>query len=131
MANQLALSFAFFGTAEALNVIMSDPQVEGRSQSFRLSRLTHDADYAAIVRSVVAYLPLQNPSPCDDDLVGCVHDLTAGSPGKAFRLLNAAAVRAIDDGSERITIDLVRSAAVVRHIQTAGAMRRRSKAVAA
>ncbi len=131
MANQLALSFAFFGTAEALNAIMSDPQVEGRSQPFRLSRLAHDADYAAIVRAVVAYLPLQNPSPCDDDLVGCVHELTAGSPGKTFRLLNAAAVRAIDDGSERITIGLVRSAGVVRHIQTAGAMRRRSKAVAA
>ena len=43
-ANQLALSFAFFGTAEALNAIMSDPQVEGRSQPFRLSRLAHDAD---------------------------------------------------------------------------------------
>lgn len=127
MANQLALSFAYFGTAEALNAIMSDPQGEGRSQPFRLTRMTNDADYAAIVRAVVAYLPLQCASPCADELVQVVHELTAGSPGKTFRLLNAAAVRAIDTGAEQITTDLLRSAAVVRRIQTASAMRRGAK----
>jgi hypothetical protein len=127
LANQLALSFAFLGTAEALNAVMSDPQVEGRSQPFKLTRLRNDADYAAIVQAVIAYLPLQRPSLCDSSMVAAVHDLTAGSPGKTFRLLNAAAVRAIDDASEQITIDLLRSAVVTRHILTAGMMRRGAK----
>ena len=131
MSNQLAVSFAFFGTAEALNAIMSDPQVEGRSQPFRLTRMPNGTDYAAIVRAVVAYLPLRRSSACEDELVQVMHELTAGSPGKTFRLLNAAAVRAIDTGAEQITVDLLRSAAVVRHIQTASAMRRGSKAEAA
>ncbi len=130
LANQLALSFAFFGTAEALNAVMSDPQVEGRSQPLKLTRLRNDADYAAIVQAVIAYLPLQRQSLCDDAMVAAVHDLTAGSPGKTFRLLNAAAVRAIDDASEQITIDLLHSAVVTRHIHTAGMMRRGAKATA-
>jgi hypothetical protein len=130
LANQLALSFAFFGTAEALNAVMSDPQVEGRSQPLKLTRLRNDADYAAIVQAVIAYLPLQRQSLCDDAMVAAVHDLTAGSPSKTFRLLNAAAVPAIDDASEQITIELLQSAVVTRHIHTAGMMRRGAKATA-
>lgn len=124
MANQLSLSYAFFGTAEALNAIMSDPQVEGRSQPVRLSRLSNDAAYAKVIRAVVDYMPLHGRSDVDSVFVDAVHDLTAGSPGKTFRLLNVAAVAAIDSGCEQLSVGLLHSDGVRRHILSAGAMRR-------
>jgi hypothetical protein len=66
----------------------------------------------------------------DQPLVDGVHDLTAGSPGKTFRLLNAAAVHAIDAGEEQITLKTLRLDDVTRHVRTAAAMRRRVRAAA-
>lgn len=128
LANQVPLSIAFLGTAEALNALTSDPQVEGRSQPFRPTRFRNDEAYATVVRSVVAHLPLRGASEVDDAFVDAVHDLTGGSPGKTFRLLNFAGVHAIDRGDERLRAAALRSDDVVRHIQTAGAMRRRARA---
>lgn len=130
LANQVPLSIAFLGTAEALNALTSDPQVEGRSQPFQLTRFRNDGAYAQVVRSVVAHLPLRGASEVDDAFVGAVHDLTGGSPGKTFRLLNFAGVNAIDGGDERLRAASLRSHDVARHIQTAGAMRRRARAAA-
>ncbi len=127
LSNQLHLSLACFGTMEALHALTSDPQVEGRVQPFQLTRLSNDSNYATIVRSVIAFYPLRRTSTVDQPLVDCVHDLTAGSPGKTFRLLNAAAVHAIDTGDEQITPKILRLDDVTRHVRTAGAMRRRSR----
>jgi DNA polymerase III delta prime subunit len=130
LSNQLDLSLACFGTMEALHALTSDPQVEGRVQPFQLTRLRNDADYATIVRSVIAFYPLRQSSDVDQPLIDSVHDLTAGSPGKTFRLLNAAAVHAIDTGEERITLETLRLDDVTRHVRTAAAMRRRVRAAA-
>jgi Bacterial TniB protein. len=127
LSNQLQLSLACFGTMEALHALTSDPQVEGRVQPFQLTRLSNDADYATIVRSVIAFYPLRRTSAVDQLLVDNVHDLTAGSPGKTFRLLNAAAVHAIDAGEEQITPQTLRLEDVTRQVRTAAAMRRRAR----
>jgi len=131
ISNQLNLSLACFGTMEFLHALTSDPQVEGRVQPFQLTRLRNDGDYATIVRAVVAYFPLRRLSDVDQAVVDRVHDVTAGSPGKTFRLLNAAAVHAIDTGEERVTAAILARDEVTRHIITAGAMRRRARAGAA
>ena len=130
LSNRLELSLACFGTMEALHALTSDPQVEGRVQPFQLTRLRNDADYATIVRSVIAFFPLRQTSEVDQPLVDGVHDLTADSPGKTFRLLNAAAVHAIDTGEEQITLKTLRLDDVTRHVRTAAAMRRRVRAAA-
>ena len=130
LSNRLELSLACFGTMEALHALTSDPQVEGRAQPFQLTRLRNDADYAMIVRSVIAFFPLRQASEVDQPLIDGVHDLTAGSPGKTFRLLNAAAVHAIDTGEEQITLKTLRLDDVTRHVRTAAAMRRRVRAAA-
>lgn len=125
LSNQLDLSLACFGTMEALHALTSDPQVEGRAQPFQLTRLRNDANYATIIQAVIAFYPLRRPSNVDQPLIDYVHELTAGSPGKTFRLLNAAAVHAIDTGEEQITLKALRLDDVVRHVRTAAAMRRR------
>ncbi len=125
LSNQLDLSLACFGTMEALHALTSDPQVEGRAQPFQLTRLRNDADYATIIQAVIAFYPLRRVSNVDQLLIDHVHELTAGSPGKTFRLLNAAAVHAIDTGEERITLKALRLDDVARHVRTAAAMRRR------
>jgi len=130
LSNQLDLSLACFGTMEALNALTSDPQVEGRVQPFQLTRLRNDADYATIVRAVIEFYPLRLASVVDQPLIDAVHDLTAGSPGKTFRLLNAAAVHAIDTGEEQIALKTLRVEDVTRHVRTAAAMRRRVRAAA-
>jgi hypothetical protein len=130
LSNQLNLSLACFGTLEALHALTSDPQVEGRAQPFQLTRLRNDGDYATIIRAVIAFYPLRQRSDVDQPLIDCVHDLTAGSPGKTFRLLNAAAVHAIDTGGEQITLKVLRLDDVTRHVRTAAAMRRRARASA-
>lgn len=127
LSNQLQLSLACFGTMEALHALTSDPQVEGRVQPFQLTRLSNDTDYATIVGAVIAFYPLRRTSAVDQLLVDTVHDLTAGSPGKTFRLLNAAAVHAIDTGEEQITPRILRLDDVTRQVRTAAAMRRRAR----
>lgn len=127
LSNQLDLSLACFGTMEALHALTSDPQVEGRAQPFHLTRLRNDADYATIVQAVIAFYPLRRASNVDQPLIDLVHELTAGSPGKTFRLLNAAAVHAIDTGEEQITLKALRLDEVAPHVRTAAAMRRRAR----
>jgi Cdc6-like AAA superfamily ATPase len=124
LSNTLSLSMAFFGTLEALNALMSDPQIEGRCQPFRLNRLAKDQTYAAIVAAVVAHMPLKMRTDVDNAFVDAVHEASGGSPGKTFRLLNAAAVEAIETGAERITPRSLGGEEVVRHVRTARAMRR-------
>jgi hypothetical protein len=70
-------------------------------------------------------------SQVDDAFVSAVHEISGGSTGKTFRLLNAAAVAAIDSGSERITVKSLHAEEVVRHVRTAMAMRRGARARAA
>lgn len=131
LSNQLNLSLACFGTMEALHALTSDPQIEGRAQPFQLSRLANDDDFATVVRSVIAFYPLRQCSDVDQPTINHIHELTAGSPGKTFRLLNAAAVRAIDTGEEKITARSLGLEDVIRHVRTAAAMRRRARAAAA
>jgi len=131
LSNMLSLSMAYFGTLEALNALTSDPQIEGRAQPFRLARLVKDETYAAIVAAVVGHFPLRMKSQVDDAFVSAVHEISGGSPGKTFRLLNAAAVAAIDSGREQITVESLHAEEVVRHVRTAMAMRRGARARAA
>jgi hypothetical protein len=131
LSNILSLSMAYFGTLEALNALTSDPQIEGRVQPFRLARMAKDDAYAAIVAAVVAHFPLRMKSEVDAAFIDTVHQISGGSPGKTFRLLNAAAVEAIDSGAERITPAGLRAEDVIRHVRTAAAMRRGARAFAA
>jgi hypothetical protein len=128
LSNTLSMSMAYFGTPEALNALASDPQIEGRAQPYRLARMPNDATYGAIVSAVVAHLPLRIRSDVDVHFIDAVHELSGGSPGKTFRLLNAAGVEAIDSGRERITLKSLRTEEVVRHVRTASAMRRGARA---
>ena len=128
LSNMLSLSMAYFGTLEALNALTSDPQIEGRAQPFRLARLAKDETYAAIVAAVVSHFLLRMKSEVDGAFVGAVHEISGGSPGKTFRLLNTAAVAAIDGGREQITVESLHAEEVVRHVRTAMAMRRGARA---
>lgn len=128
LSNMLSLSMAYFGTLEALNALTSDPQIEGRAQPFRLARLAKDETYAAIVAAVVSHFLLRMKSEVDGAFVGPVHEISGGSPGKTFRLLNAAAVAAIDSGREQITVESLHAEEEVRHVRTAMAMRRGARA---
>jgi hypothetical protein len=129
LSNTLSLSMAYFGTSEALNALASDPQIEGRAQPYRLARMPNDPIYAAIVSAVAAHLPLRVRSDVDAVFADTVHELSGGSPGKTFRLLNAAGVEAIESGRECITLKSLRADEVVRHVSTASAMRRGARAL--
>lgn len=127
LCNQLDLSMACFGTREALNAFTSDPQIEGRAVPHILARLHNDDDWATIVKAVIAWFPLEQPSEVDAAFIKRVFDLSSGCPGKMFRLLNMCAVYAIDAGIERITLEMLHEHDVTRHVQTAAGMRHRAR----
>lgn len=79
---------------------------------------------------MISFYPLNQVSAVDQGLIDRVHEVTAGSPGKTFRLLNAGAVYAIDSGEERISMASLHLDEVTRHVRTAAAMRRRARATA-
>jgi len=124
LCNQLDLSLACFGTQEAMNAFTSDPQIEGRAIPHLLMRLKNDEEWAIIVRAVVTWFPLAKLSDVDAPFIRKVFELSGGSPGKMFRLLNMCAVHAIDTGTERISLDTLAQDGVARHVQTAAGMRR-------
>lgn len=127
LCNQLDLSLACFGTQEALHAFTSDPQIEGRALPHLLVRLKNDEDWAIIVRAVVAWFPLVEASDVDAPFIQKVFELSGGSPGKMFRLLNTCAVHAIDTGTEQISLDTLAHERVTRHVQTAAGMRRQMR----
>lgn len=104
LGNELRIPVVGVGTREAYLAIRSDDQLENRFQPMVLPPWQDDEEFAALLASFAAVLPLRHRSDLlVPDLARFVLDRSEGTIGEITALLTAATVVAIETGEEAIT----------------------------
>jgi hypothetical protein len=97
LSNQLSMSLAGFGSGEAKALIQSDPHLEERFDIVALPMWTQKARWAVeAVRARLAYMPLRKPTEVDRELMEALLFYSKSLLGRMFRLLERAAINALD-----------------------------------
>ena len=106
LANDLHLPLVCVGTEEAQQALLTDQQLADRFAAFELPRWKDDADFAQLLKTFAAILPLRRQSDlCPPKLRQRILSLTGGITVRVCRLLEVAAIAAIATGCEQLTID--------------------------
>ena len=105
LGNELQLPIVAVGTHDAFNAIQTDPQLANRFEPAVLQRWTMGEDYLRLLASFQKLLPLEHcPALLDPAMAIKVLSLSEGTIGEISALLCRAAIAAIENGTERITI---------------------------
>ncbi len=104
IANDLKIPIVCVGTEDARVALQMDAQLAERFDAFELPRWKDDAAFRRLLVSITGWLPLRQKPQLD--VPSCrkhILELTEGVTNRIFRLLEVAAVKAIQDGREIIT----------------------------
>ena len=107
LSNELRLSLVCFGVAEAREAIGGDVQLARRFDEISLRRWSADAEFEALVASILRNLPLREPSLLSARSLRRLLQVADGLTARVFRALNELAVEAIASGREQITDEAV------------------------
>ena len=107
LSNELKLSLVCFGVTEARDAISGDVQLARRFDEFSLRRWSADAEFEALVGSILRNLPLREPSTLSARSLRRLLQVADGLTSQAFRALNELAVEAIVSGREQVTDEAV------------------------
>lgn len=111
LANDLRIPLVCLGTQEAKQALMTDQQLADRFDAFELPAWADDAAFGQLLTSYASMLPLREASElCAPKLRKRLLSLTEGVTVRLCRLVESAAVQAIESGRERIEIDLLNEA---------------------
>src|SRR5580658_678638 len=106
LANDLKLPLVCVGTQEAKQALMTDQQLADRFAATELPPWNDDLALGQLLASFGTILPLRLPSNLRDrDVRRRVLALTDGITVRIFRLIETAAIQAIQSGKERIDLD--------------------------
>jgi len=110
LSNYLNIPIILAGTKAALSALNTDPQIESRFMPIYLFKWQFDDDFGSLLATFQSLLPLKNNSKLlDEEVADEILMLTDGYIGNIFELLRLAAKKAIDTGSEHITLNEIRS----------------------
>jgi hypothetical protein len=103
LGNELQVPIVGVGTRDAWRAIQTDPQLANRFAPMVLPRWEVDETFLRLLVSFERMLPLKEPSNLHEaKLAARLHAMCEGYIGELSRLLNEAAVKAIESGAERI-----------------------------
>lgn len=106
LANDLKLPLVCVGTQEAKQALMTDEQLADRFAATELPAWRDDLALGQLLASFGSILPLRLPSNLQDaDIRRRILALTDGITVRIFRLIETAAIQAIESGKERIDLD--------------------------
>lgn len=127
LANDLHLPIVCVGTHEAHQALMTDQQLADRFGDFDLPQWRNDPAFAQFLKTFGSMFPLRNASDlCEPKIRQRILALTEGVTVRICRVLEVAAIAAIQDGSEKITIDTFKdSESTVPLVSIADRQRRR------
>ena len=113
LSNQLNCCVVVAGTADAVLALQSDDQMVSRFRPFELSRWRESDEFRGFVQSFEKTLPIRQKSGLGDQpMVQVLLEASGGLTWLVAEMLTSAARAAIRSGSERITVDLIRAAAL-------------------
>ena len=108
LANDLRIPLVCVGTHEAKQALMTDQQLADRFEAWEMPPWQDDASLYQLLASFTATLPLRHASELRDAKVRKrVLGLTEGVMVRICRLLEAAAIQAIDKELERIDLEVL------------------------
>lgn len=108
LANELKLPIVALGIKDALRAIHVDPQLANRFEPTVLPQWEMDKEYLRLLMSFECLLPLRKESGlARRPLARQLLSLSDGYIGELDRLLSRAGERAIQEGTERITKELL------------------------
>ena len=111
LGNELKIALVCVGTRDAYLAIRNDAQLENRFEPFILPLWEDDEQYASLLASFEAALPLRRPSHLSAPaLATYLLTRTEGTIGEIATLLTRAAIRAVETGQEsidRVLLDAV------------------------
>lgn len=112
LGNTLKITLVCVGTKDAYLAIRNDAQLENRFEPFPLPRWKDDDEYASLLASFEAVLPLRKPSDlAEPALASHILAKTEGTIGELTALITLAAIQAITTGQEYIDRALLDSVA--------------------
>lgn len=110
ISNMAKIHVIAFGIAEAAVILEKDEQMHSRFNRIDIPDWTGSEELQSLLKSFEESLPLRKRSNLtDNDLGFNIFDKTNGTIGELNRLLQACAIKAIESGEEKITVDLVRN----------------------
>jgi replication-associated recombination protein RarA len=105
LANDLHLPLVCVGTHEAQQALLTDQQLADRFATFELAPWRDDAAFAQLLKTFASMFPLRLPSDlCQPKIRQRVLAMTEGVTVRICRLMEAGAMAAIRNGTERITL---------------------------
>jgi hypothetical protein len=114
LSNDLMISIIAVGTKDAFHVFQSDPQMANRFDPVPLQRWQMDNEYLRLLVSYEKLLPLKEKSDlANRPLASKILSLTDGTIGGITGIIKKASVKAIQNGQEKISMDLVQSLEVM------------------
>jgi hypothetical protein len=131
LANDLKLPLVCVGTREAKQALMTDQQLADRFAAGELPPWRDDLALGQLLASFGSILPLRLPSNLRDrDVRKRIIALTDGITVRIFRLIEAAAIRAIESGKERIDLDSLSDKVVTQTLVSISERRSRRSVLA-
>lgn len=108
LGNELKIALVCVGIRDAYLAIRTDTQLENRFEPFALPLWDDDDEYASLLASLEAVLPLRRPSHLSEpELATYILAKTEGTIGEIVTLLTRAAVAALKSGHECIDRSLL------------------------
>lgn len=103
LGNELEVPIVGIGTRDAFRAIQTDLQLSNRFDHALLPRWDNDDEYLRLLATFERAIPLRQPSNLvDSALADKIYSMSEGYIGEISRLLEAAAVDAVETGGERI-----------------------------
>lgn len=111
LCNSLQMPIVLCGTNEAVRILHTDPQHQSRFDVAELPLWQENSAFQYLVGSFERILPLKEPSNLAKSIekLHLIHSISGGNLGNLKRLLNNCAIQAIEEGEEKITLDIIKN----------------------
>ena len=105
LGNEMQIPIVGVGTREAFHAIQTDPQLSNRFEPMFLPRWELNTEFFRLLVSFEQMLPLEKASNLDDEKIAVkLLSLSEGIIGELSNVLTKAAVQAVKNGTEQITL---------------------------
>lgn len=108
--NKTGISIVCAGVKDAHGVIASDPQLASRFTLVELKAWLMNEEFALMLNTLKKSMKLMNDTEAIDfEFAKFVHFQSEGLLGEMAELIRKGAINAINDGSERLTLEVLKS----------------------
>lgn len=110
LSNCLMIPIILIGTNRAESVIKGDKQISSRYPIIHLNKWKNDPQFYKLLASFESGLPLRKASHLDGkEIAKLIYDYSGGILGTVSEILTECTKEAILNGSEKITLDLIKA----------------------